>query len=87
MKTFGDNNTPIDLDTPMWRVQWYSRFDLDKPERPQGRHDFPTEAEARAYYNGPDVQGRPDPYWRAAILHNPGWTVVQDGDWGSGAAA
>lgn len=62
-----------------WRIQWYSRNGTDAPDRPQGRHDFPDEADARTYLGSEEVTTRISLYWRAELQYQPDWRTVDPG--------
>jgi hypothetical protein len=72
--------------TETWRVQWFSRFDLDGPDRAQGRIDFDNEADARACYESPETQSRVGPYWRVELHYRPAWQTVEVGAYGQEAS-
>jgi hypothetical protein len=66
-----------------WRVQWYSRNGIDAPDRAEGRHDFDTEHEARAYYLSDETQSRVGQWWRVELQQRPDhpWTRVDGTDY------
>jgi hypothetical protein len=60
-----------------WRVRYISRPDVGEPERPMGIHDFPTEREARAYFESDEVRSQIGTYWRAELQYLAGAQVVE----------
>lgn len=64
-----------------WRIQWYSRRDIGERDREMGRHDFPTEAAARAYLDSEEVQSRVGPFWRVELQCQGPWVTVEAGEY------
>jgi hypothetical protein len=68
--------------TGTWRVQWFSRPDVDSPDRAQGRIDFDNEPAARACYASEETQSRVGAYWRVELHYRPAWQTVEVGAFG-----
>lgn len=64
-----------------WRVMYICRQGVDQPDEDMGRHDFATEAEARAYFDSDEVTSRLNEYWRAELRVQPPWTTVDSYDY------
>jgi len=62
-----------------WRVQWFSRADVDKPEYAAGYTDFTSDAAARENF-AMGVRELVSEVWRAEIRYQPpvpGFEVVE----------